>query len=156
MPGEKVKDQQIQAWQEWENRFFDAEEAMVVRQEHAVAKAKAKAKAMPKPKIARKAKVPVTVKAVRQGGYHHIAALDKILYQTLGYGLDQFQRDDSDDWRGLVTDVIRLPKTLVLHLDEEGPAYSMCWYLLYKEKLRFMMMRDIYHREWNDIRLALG
>ena len=61
MPGEKVKDEQVEAWQEWENMFFDAEEAMTVR---TTAKAKAKPNAKAKPK--RKANVPVTVKAVRQ------------------------------------------------------------------------------------------
>ena len=45
--------------------------------------------------------------------------------------------------------------TLVLHLDEGSPSYAMCWYMQYFLKLRFVFIRDIYHREWNDMCLAL-
>ena len=85
-PGEKVTDEDIQEWADFEHFFFDAEEAMVVRSRVAEAKAKRKAKARPKIKF----KVPVVVKMVRSGGFHHMKTLDKILQTMLGKGLVMF------------------------------------------------------------------
>ena len=145
--GEKVTDSAVQAWQDWENRFFDAEMAMAVRD---VARVNPNAKAKPKRKI----KVPISVRACRQGGLTHIRTLDKILTVTIGKGLAYFIPDAEDEYTGLVQD--RIPPTLVLHLDEGSPAFCMLWFLIYSKKLRFVGVRDIFHREWNDTRLCLG
>ena len=47
-------------------------------------------------------------------------------------------------------------KVLVLHLDEGSQAYSATWFIAYRLGLCFVCMRDIYHREWNDVKLALS
>lgn len=45
--------------------------------------------------------------------------------------------------------------TLILQEDEGSVGYSLHWYLLYQQRLRFVHFRDIYHREWNDVKLAI-
>ena len=47
-------------------------------------------------------------------------------------------------------------KVLVMHLDEGSQAYSATWFIAYHLGLSFVCMRDIYHREWNDCKLALS
>eukprot|EP00974_Lingulodinium_polyedra_P085451 8275694-Lingulodinium_polyedra.AAC.1 len=43
-------------------------------------------------------------------------------------------------------------KTLALHQDEGSAAYAPGWYLLYHLKLRLAVVRDPFHREWNDMK----
>ena len=32
----------------------------------------------------------------------------------------------------------------------------MTWFMLFVMDLRFVAMRDVFHREWNDVKLAPG
>ena len=45
--------------------------------------------------------------------------------------------------------------TLVLHFDEASPNIVMYCWLLYHMGLRVMAVRDVFHREWNDVQLAV-
>ena len=44
---------------------------------------------------------------------------------------------------------------LVLHFDEASPNLAMGQWLLHKVGVRALLVRDVYHREWNDATLAL-
>eukprot|EP00974_Lingulodinium_polyedra_P040786 3918263-Lingulodinium_polyedra.AAC.1 len=46
-------------------------------------------------------------------------------------------------------------KTLCLHFDEGSPNLALVNWLLYSVKARVVAVRDIFHREWNDVQLAL-
>ena len=105
--------------------------------------------------------------------------MDKFVEAVMGVGLETFQVH-ATDWSNPLTavlqervieilegrliavcnvplpDVTPLPRTLVLHLDEVSSAFSMTWFLTFASFLRFIAMRDTFHREWNDVRLALG
>ena len=73
---------------------------------------------------------------------------DYILLFCLGVGLQYFApQATSAPWADR--------PLLVLHLDEGSPGYAMCWYMAYQLKLRMVFIRDIYHREWNDVSGAL-
>ena len=48
------------------------------------------------------------------------------------------------------------PRTFLLHMDEGSPAFAMTWFLCFHLNARFAAVRDAFHQEWNDIRLALG
>ena len=151
--GEKIKDTDIQAWADWEHHFFDVDEALNLREEVAAMPKPAAGKKKPKPK--RKMKCPVNVKTIRSGALHHIKLLDKTLTTLLGIGLAAFTPNDDERHRGLVREE-GIPPVLVLHLDEGSPAFAMCWFLSFHTKTRIVFIRDIFHREWNDVRLALG
>ena len=119
------------------------------------AEPKAKAKATQRKK---RAKCPWSVAGQRHAALAHIQALDKILTQTIGDGLKAFQcgEDETDDV--VVKNMLetkKLKPTLILHADEGSPAYSMNWYLFYGRDLRFIPVRDLFHRQWNDFKMAL-
>ena len=44
---------------------------------------------------------------------------------------------------------------LVLHFDEGSPNQALYCWMQYQARLRVIGVRDIYHREWNDVTLAL-
>ena len=114
------------------------------------------AKAAGKRKPRRKNQIPVNVKSVRSGAFHHLKALDNMLLMVVGEGLMTFQAiDDADKWVGLAWNG-NTPPVLLLHLDQGSRAWAMTWLIHYKLCCRFIAMRDLFHREWNDVRLALG
>ena len=39
---------------------------------------------------------------------------------------------------------------LILHMDEGSPGYAAYWYCAYHLQLRLFLVRDVFHREWND------
>ena len=63
--------------------------------------------------------------------------------------------DDADTWVGLAWNG-NTPPVLVLHLDQGFPAWAMIWFINCKLCFRLIAMNDPFHREWNDLRLALG
>ena len=80
---------------------------------------------------------------------------------TIGEGLKLFtgESGENDDCALVALNYLnsgRVPPTLILHLDEGSPAFSMTWYLLFGRDLRLLPQRDPYHREWNDIKNAIG
>ena len=96
----------------------------------------------------------------RQSAYIHLKALDKLLSLTIGSGLDAFIAGDNlEDVIAYIADSSKegsIPATLALHLDEGSPAYAMAWFLVNHCGLRMIHIRDIFHREWNDVKLAVG
>eukprot|EP00974_Lingulodinium_polyedra_P125370 11194248-Lingulodinium_polyedra.AAC.1 len=40
-------------------------------------------------------------------------------------------------------------------MDEGSPAYACMWYLMYYLKARVVLVKDVFHREWNDIQGAI-
>ena len=172
IPGEKVTEKDVRDWAEWEIASFDVEKAFEYKEK---VKAAPKGKAKPKRMI----RARIIVKVIRASAYQHIKAMDNILETVMGVGLETFQvhaTDWSNPLRAVLqervieimegklisvcnvplAEVTPLPRTLVLHLDEGSSAFSMTWFLTFASYLRFIAMRDIFHREWNDVRLALG
>ena len=101
----------------------------------------------------KRAKCPWAVTGQRHAAFTHIQALDKMLVATIGVGLIAFQCEVED--AAVVKKILetkKLPPTLILHADEGSPAYAMNWYLRHSRDLRFIPQRDIYHREWNDVK----
>ena len=89
---------------------------------------------------------------VRKAAGDYLQALDKSLLDTTGQGLAAFGPDP--EALAASQGPTRRP-TLVLHQDEGSPGFALSWYILYHLKLRAVVVRDVYHREWNDIKLAL-
>ena len=105
-----------------------------------------------KRKKRRTAKCPWAVSGQRKAALAHIQTLDHQLELTLGAGLKAFAGGVGDQAdhalvavRFLLLGVVA--PTMILHLDEGSPAYSMCWYLVHAQQLRLLPVRDIYHRE---------
>ena len=99
------------------------------------------------------------VKGQRQSALAHIRALDHQLLLAVGVGLIAYAvaagvKDLDIVIAYLMEGVI--PPILCIHLDEGSPAYAMTWFLANHEDIRIISTRDIYHREWNDIKLALS
>ena len=42
-----------------------------------------------------------------------------------------------------------------IHMDEASPSYAMWWYLFFHCRLRMVLVRDVFHRQWNDAKLTL-
>ena len=101
-------------------------------------------------------KCPWAVEGQRVSAWHHIKALDKQVLLTLGIGLSFFQGTEHD-WMTVALQLLFIniiPPTMTLHLDEGSPAYSMTWYIMYHEDMRIIAQRDIFHRRWNDVKVA--
>eukprot|EP00972_Heterocapsa_arctica_P054082 7969435-Heterocapsa_arctica.AAC.1 len=88
---------------------------------------------------------------VRKSAYRQLKAIDWVLHDVLGTGLSNFLPPEADVSPSPVWD---LP-TLVLHMDEGSIGYCSPWYLQYRLDMRVLFVRDVFHREWNDIKGAL-
>ena len=84
------------------------------------------------------------VVACRQTSHAVLRALDNGLLQCRGAGLATFLPAEEDKLVPLSS-----RNTLVLTSDEGSPSMAMGQWLQYKSKLRILVMRDIFHREWN-------
>ena len=155
VPGEQLSELDSLKWAEWEDSFFDLE--LALQEDEKAKQPVPQGKRKPK----RKTKAPVSVKRVRASAFQHIKALDKTCETMLGEGLTRLQVDYDNEGEEtkydnpLINDE-QLPDTLVLHLDEGSSAFAMTWHLSFMIKLLFIPMRDMFRREWKDIRLALG
>ena len=147
-------------WLEYCRLFLAAPSAKARGKAKAEAKAKAKAKA--KDKAAGPAKAKAKAKAETKGdrlptaktvqwksAWRELKAIDYVLSLVLGVGLEHFSPGPED---GALLD----RPTLAFHLDEGSSGYTMCWYLQYHLGLRTAVVRDVFHREWNDIKGALA
>lgn len=101
-----------------------------------------------------RARVPKpTKRATDQPRLHaHRAAkaLDKALEATTGQGLAGFT--PTEDQLQLPVDERPL---LAVHCDEGSTGYSACWHIVHSARSRMVIIRDIYHREWNDCKHAI-
>ena len=86
----------------------------------------------------------------RLSAWYYLRALDHKLATMLGFGLKGFES---------TADQADLPlqsrPLLTVHLDEGSPSYAMCWFLFIATRCRFLFIRDVFHREWNDIQNAV-
>lgn len=82
----------------------------------------------------------------KQSAKQLLCAMDKLLVSTIGSGLDFFQAPVGPD---------RRPPVLTMCMDEGSTNWCSVWYLCYKANLFLVPMRDIFHREWNDVKLAV-
>ena len=138
--GEKVSEEDQEYMANYQSYFFSEPAATLKRSQ-------------PKKKRATGPKLPAPAKALRQSAYHEMRALDKVLTTMLGLGLVFFLHTDDEDG---VRDRDDFYPTLVLHFDEASQGFAMIWYLLYALPMRIVPVRDVFHREWNDARLALS
>ena len=101
-----------------------------------------------KPKKRTIEKCPWAVTGQRNSAMIHISAIDHQLTETIKAGLKSFSGNPDDQQTVALSFIYnsRIPSVLALCLDEGSPAYSMCWYLLGKEDLRLIPIRDIFHR----------
>ena len=86
----------------------------------------------------------------RLSSFATFRALDHALIQSRKRGLATFLPSDEDTGKRFCT-----RPTLVIHYDERSPSLSMGQWLQNKAQLRVVLMRDIFHREWNDCMLAV-
>ena len=82
-----------------------------------------------------------------------MVAVDKILKILTLSGLAQFLVDKAQQTRQLLDSI---PRTLVLSMDEASTGFAAAQFLMYAVGMRFLMIRDPLHREWNDAKLAVG
>ena len=145
--GEGVDEEALDPRVEFQNTFFAPSKCRStggVAPAGPKAKAKGRAKNMAKGKAKRTPGKPVT----RASAHRFLRALDFVLKQTLGQGLALFTQND-----------LSLPlhnrPLLVLLLDEGSIGVAASWYLTHKLGARVVLLRDLFHREWNDIKDAI-
>ena len=127
--------------------WFEAQSAFFAP----VPKAKRKGKTARAKRSAPKKKLGPQVVKSRTGALGTLRALDNALATTRKRGLSAFlPNPEADEGQPL-----HKRPTLVLHYDEASPNLAMGMWLAYKAKLRVVTMRDIFHREWNDVQLAI-
>ena len=137
--GEKVSDEDQEYFTNYQSFWF-SEPAATER------------RIAPKRKRATAPKLPGAAKAQRQSAYHMMRTLDKALLIMLGVGFAYFMHStDEEDKRHHEG----YHPTLVMHFDEASQGFAMIWYLL-DLPMRIVPIRDPFHREWNDCRLALS
>ena len=97
----------------------------------------AKATLPGKRKRRRTGKCPWAVTGLRHAALAHIKALDHQLSVTISAGLQAFVGAVDDHalvaQRFLLEGVVA--PTMILHLDEVSPAYSMCWFLVHEQQM---------------------
>ena len=93
------------------------------------------------------------VTAVRKTARDILQALGHQLYLTTGVGLARFVARDGVLLEPQIAS--NIPSTLVLCQDEGSPGYAINWYLMYAGSLMLVTLRDISHREWNDVANAI-
>ncbi len=143
-PGEYIGEEDTEEWLQEQAAFFTRKRKAVAKAKahraQAKAKGKAKAKAKEKPK-------PV---GDRIGGFRLVRAFDDALFVLRNVGLSAFLPGAA----GMDKPIQERP-LLVLHMDEASSNYAFVFWLLYAVKLRVVAIRDVYHREWNDVKLAM-
>ena len=87
------------------------------------------------------------VRAPRHAAMQLLCALDKMLCSTIGKGLDFCQAP---------VDPGRRTPVLTINMDEHSVNWNSMYYLCYEAKLFVVPLRDIFHREWNDVRQAVS
>lgn len=114
-------------------------------------------------------KCPLAVIGQRRAAKFHIRALDKMMLLVFGIGvlcllgqLRQLGEEGSNAVLGCREAALqsltegRLRPTLVLFGDEGSLGYSMNWYLVYYVGLRLLPVRNTFHRQCNDCKLAVS
>ena len=89
-------------------------------------------------------------KKTRQSAYAVMRAVDHQLHSMTGTGLSQFIPQD-----GSTNIPLQSRPLLVVCLDEGSVGYAAVWYWWYSAGLRMLPMRDVFHREWNDVLMAV-
>ena len=106
-----------------------------------------------KKQVKRRAKAkagPAKTQKDRVRAYHMIRALDHAFVEGTEGGLNNYKRDAT----GCELSLSNRP-LICLQFDECSSSLAMYLYLAYKAHLRVVVLRDIYHREWNDVKLGL-
>ena len=111
---------------------------------------KPKGKAKGKAKASAKGAAGGKVVKARRSSLAAFRALDNALRHGRKRGLEVFLPTEGDKAKRLC-----VRHTLVLHYDEASPNLAMGQWMLYKGLLRIVLLRDVFHREWNDCGLAL-
>ena len=104
---------------------------------------KPKARANAKAKAKRSQKPP----ADRLAALEYLKALDQSLDTVTGRKLSEFRQIGAEDH----SCTMKLSSTMSVVIDQGSDGWSLMFYLLYKQKLRFILKFDIYHREHNDV-----
>lgn len=144
-PAGVVTAEEPEAWENFQAYFFEGVfQSAAAKASHLRALAKRRGKA--------KAKVVKPTKTGDQPRLHAqrlLLALDASFKSVVGRGLEMFSPSHEP-----ALPVHDRP-TLVLHSDEGPTGYAMAFYLLHHTRSRMVLIRDIYHREWNDVKNSL-
>ena len=95
-------------------------------------------------------KGPRVIVKERRASFACLRALDNALLQGTKIGLADFM----EDAEGSTGDLCKR-SVLVIFLDEASTNMAMAMWLQYKVRLRMIFIRDVFHREWNDVSLAV-
>ena len=117
-----------------------------IRQKAKRAKAQAKTKPASKVQV-RAATRGSKTRVPRKSSFRFLRTIDYLLVLTLGFGLASFCKASQ-------APLLQRP-LLLLHTDEGSSGMAAVWFLKSHLDCRFFHFRDIFHREWNDVTLAL-
>ena len=95
-------------------------------------------------------KGPRVIVKERRASFACLRALDNALLQGTKRGLADFM----EDAEGSTGDLCKR-SVLVIFFDEASTNMAMAMWLQYKVRLRMIFIRDVFHREWNDVSLAV-
>ena len=95
-------------------------------------------------------KGPRVIVKERRASFACLRALDYALLQGTKRGLADFM----EDAEGSTGDLCKR-SVLVTFFDEASTNMAMAMWLQYKVRLRMIFIRDVFHREWNDVSLAV-
>ena len=139
-----------QEW-EWFQQLFLGRAAPQTAAVQARGKAnqKRKAKALAGGQVETRRAAAEPKKKQRKTAHRYVRALDHLVVGVCGQGLERFKPVASPP------PFLERP-LLVLSMDEGSSGYAMAWFLAYHAKCRMVVVRDIYHRQWNDTRLAIS
>eukprot|EP00974_Lingulodinium_polyedra_P086450 8376127-Lingulodinium_polyedra.AAC.1 len=90
--------------------------------------------------------------APRKSVAGYLRALDHMLSTVVGFGLGAFVQTEED---ALAVYSRRPLRALVFNMDEGSNCLALCWWLQYAANVRMTFVRDIFHRQWRDLTLAL-
>ena len=77
-------------------------------------------------------------------------AIDRMLLLCCGFGMFAFLASEEKE------KPFHLRKLLVTFMDEASAQFTLSQWLQYRMHLRYIPIRDMFHREWNDIKLAVN
>eukprot|EP00974_Lingulodinium_polyedra_P008475 809003-Lingulodinium_polyedra.AAC.1 len=144
--GKDITTEDQEAWEHFEHLFFAG---TLTSSYAAAARIKRQAKARGKGKAAARATKRASDQP-RLTALRVLKVLDALLQRATGKGLGHYLPPATP-----CNLLPHLRPTLSMHLDEGSTGYACMWYLIHHAQARMVVIKDIFHREWNDAKGAL-